>query len=468
MESEEASLQYFAPGRCLFCEGDTSREMYIIRSGRVRITISRVDKEIPITELGKGSFVGEMSLICGIPRTASVTAIEPVYANVITPDAYEHRVYGIPDWIQSIAKTLVERIRRTTIMLTDYIAVGDVPALEQQGIETIPDELQIQEDTQRRAILLAGYFYGESINRVKEVVNKQIARADTPLIIDFSGVVDVDNDVVDYIKELTQSSYVHAGRLKFKNVQLIYNRVSSLKGLSELIESNGMRIRKVDADSFLIREGEMERTMYVVRTGRFQIFRTTKTGETLNLGFSEPGDVIGEMALIREGKRSATVKAIKAATVYAIEPKVLFHGAYDVPEWFMNVIRGLIERLQSTNEMFDSISAATLSDDEETTSEPLGILVDSAKPGFFVLKGNLTFGNIDYLSAVLRNGMYEGIKSMTVDLRRVKLIDRHSIRYLLYMHTALKQGNGNLKLIGNKEKMLWLYKQEQDDMRLEL
>ncbi|MDZ7794517.1 MAG: cyclic nucleotide-binding domain-containing protein [Spirochaetia bacterium] len=273
MDKRESKFQQFKPGEVLFREGDTSRDMYIIRSGRVRITISKGGKEIPITELGKGSFVGEMSLISGIPRTASVIAVERVYANVISREVFENSRFGIPDWIQSIAQTLVERIRHTTIMLSDYIAVGDVPALEDQKVEDVPDTLTIQEDTEENRVVLKGYFCGKHINDVKELVRKTVSKNSSVVTIDFSGVIDIDKDVLNYLKELINSPAAQKEKIRFTNVQLIYNKLSELKGVTSLIDSYKMQIRSVAKGEFLIHEGELARSMYIVRTGKFEIFR---------------------------------------------------------------------------------------------------------------------------------------------------------------------------------------------------
>lgn len=464
MEKPKTKLQRFAPGDRLFREGDKSREMYIIRSGRVRITISKNGKEIPITELGKGSFVGEMSLISGLPRTASVTAIEDVYANVVSSDVFENSKFGIPDWMQSIARTLVERIRKTTIILSDYIAVGDVPAIEGQRIENPTESFRIKENKSRNRIYLKGYFYKESINEVKGLIKKRAVGSNVTITIDFSEVVDIDREVVQYIKELTESSYASEGRIRITNIQLVYNKLSELKGVSSLIDAYQMKIRSLEREEILIKEGEIERSMYVVRTGKFEIFRTSEEGVILPLGTAVAGDVIGEMSLIREGTRSASVRAITSGSVYVVESKDFFHGTYNVPEWFMSVIRGLTERLRNTNEMLSTITAPREEEQEEKPeTEPLTIIVDNKRCGYIILQGHFTLGNLDYFSAIVRRCMYRGEKNLVVDMRDIEEMDRASIRYLLHVYTALRQGGGSLKLLGNKEKITWLYKHKQEE-----
>ena len=44
--------------------------MYIIRTGSVQVLIEKEGKQIPITELGQGQYVGEMSFLTGVKRSA--------------------------------------------------------------------------------------------------------------------------------------------------------------------------------------------------------------------------------------------------------------------------------------------------------------------------------------------------------------------------------------------------------------
>src|SRR5215470_5566245 len=64
-------------GAVLFCSGDDGDAMYLIESGRVRITITDEDqKEITLAELAQGDFFGEMAIIDGKQRSADATIVE--------------------------------------------------------------------------------------------------------------------------------------------------------------------------------------------------------------------------------------------------------------------------------------------------------------------------------------------------------------------------------------------------------
>src|SRR4051812_46057673 len=59
--------------------GDQGTEFYVIQQGRV--VVSAPDDqgaEVKLAELGPGNFLGEISLLDGGPRTATVRALEPV------------------------------------------------------------------------------------------------------------------------------------------------------------------------------------------------------------------------------------------------------------------------------------------------------------------------------------------------------------------------------------------------------
>jgi CRP-like cAMP-binding protein len=62
-------------GEVLFCEGDDGDEMFVIVSGSVAVDVSLHDgKKIVIAEIREGDFIGEMSIVEELPRSASCTA----------------------------------------------------------------------------------------------------------------------------------------------------------------------------------------------------------------------------------------------------------------------------------------------------------------------------------------------------------------------------------------------------------
>jgi CRP-like cAMP-binding protein len=61
----------FKPGDILFREGDTGSEMYVIQSGKVRISRDIQGEDRALALLGPGEFLGEMAILNQKPRGAT-------------------------------------------------------------------------------------------------------------------------------------------------------------------------------------------------------------------------------------------------------------------------------------------------------------------------------------------------------------------------------------------------------------
>lgn len=90
----EAESKRFVPaGTVLFREGDKSREMYILVSGRVRISKRVRNVEKAMTTLPAGEFFGEMAILNDRPRSATATVVEDAELLVVNPETFDALVY---------------------------------------------------------------------------------------------------------------------------------------------------------------------------------------------------------------------------------------------------------------------------------------------------------------------------------------------------------------------------------------
>lgn len=71
-------------GEVLFQQGDLGDQAYLIEQGKLRITAIRKGVELTLNEIGLGEMVGELALIDGGPRTATVVALEDTELKAIT------------------------------------------------------------------------------------------------------------------------------------------------------------------------------------------------------------------------------------------------------------------------------------------------------------------------------------------------------------------------------------------------
>ncbi len=88
-----ASLEHLVrkhpAGTVLFREGDRGATMYVIRSGKVKISKHISDTELTLAVLGPGEFFGEMALLEGLPRSAGATVVEDAALIELEQTAFE-------------------------------------------------------------------------------------------------------------------------------------------------------------------------------------------------------------------------------------------------------------------------------------------------------------------------------------------------------------------------------------------
>ena len=76
MKNGEGSLgRDYKDGDNIFEENSIGKEMYIILTGKVKVTKERGDVETTLATLEEGDFFGEMSLFDNNPRSATVKAL---------------------------------------------------------------------------------------------------------------------------------------------------------------------------------------------------------------------------------------------------------------------------------------------------------------------------------------------------------------------------------------------------------
>ena len=107
----------------LFNKGETGDAMYLIETGRVRISIKDEEqKEITLTELAQGDFFGEMSLIDGRQRSADATVIGDARLAILPRPAFLGFVRSNPDVALGMLAALSDRLRRTDELLRSRVS----------------------------------------------------------------------------------------------------------------------------------------------------------------------------------------------------------------------------------------------------------------------------------------------------------------------------------------------------------
>jgi CRP/FNR family transcriptional regulator, cyclic AMP receptor protein len=115
----------FEAGRVIFQRGDVGREMYVVVSGRVRISVlSSEGRELALHYAGPSSLIGEIAVLTDRPRTADATAMTDVEMLSITRRDFDRIIEARPTVARALIKILCDRISAATEQLQSIALYG--------------------------------------------------------------------------------------------------------------------------------------------------------------------------------------------------------------------------------------------------------------------------------------------------------------------------------------------------------
>lgn len=71
---DAGEVRQHAPAEILLKEGDPAEFVLLVLAGKLEVFVERQGKDLVLTEAGPGAILGELAVLCGIPRSASVRA----------------------------------------------------------------------------------------------------------------------------------------------------------------------------------------------------------------------------------------------------------------------------------------------------------------------------------------------------------------------------------------------------------
>ena len=104
----------YAPGQELFHQGDIGDSAYIIVDGEADVLVDSPNGPIKVATMGKNAFVGEIAILCDVPRTATVTATTKLATIRISKELFFQLVCQFPQMSVEIMRELARRLEHTT------------------------------------------------------------------------------------------------------------------------------------------------------------------------------------------------------------------------------------------------------------------------------------------------------------------------------------------------------------------
>ena len=115
----------FKTGEVLFEQGDPGDAAYIVVEGEAEILVKTPTGPMVVATLEHNAIVGEIAILCDVPRTATVRAASELVALKISKDVFFRLVMDFPQMAVEIMRELAHRLESTTEQLRD--AMSKVP-----------------------------------------------------------------------------------------------------------------------------------------------------------------------------------------------------------------------------------------------------------------------------------------------------------------------------------------------------
>jgi len=164
----------FPPGTVLFRDGELGKEMYVIQSGKVKISKEVRGEEQTLATLDAGEFFGEMAILNNKPRSATATVLEESKMLVIDPKTFESMIKGNTEIAVRMIKKLAQRLEEADHQIENLLlkdsnsrVVHTLARLADSQGQEIPEGTEVSISVQDLAIKC-----GLDASQVEEIAKK--------------------------------------------------------------------------------------------------------------------------------------------------------------------------------------------------------------------------------------------------------------------------------------------------------
>ena len=115
--------------------------------------------------------------------------------------------------------------------------------------------------------------------------------------------------------------------------------------------------RRFPAKSFLCLEGDSSTHVYLIEVGLLRVDRVTAGGRSVLLELATPGDLVGELGVVDDSPRSATVSTVTESRLVTIGAEQFRAAMADSIELTTAVLHRVVERMRALSDQLVEVSA---------------------------------------------------------------------------------------------------------------
>jgi CRP/FNR family cyclic AMP-dependent transcriptional regulator len=109
----------FHPGQAIMRQGEVGDATYVILAGDADVTVDTPGGPLKVAAVTKNDLVGDIAMLCDVPRTATITATSEVVTLRIAKELFFRLIREFPQMAIEIMRVLARRVDNTTSALRD-------------------------------------------------------------------------------------------------------------------------------------------------------------------------------------------------------------------------------------------------------------------------------------------------------------------------------------------------------------
>lgn len=112
----------FKAGDVLFRQDEMGTCAYILLNGDAEVVVSGPGGPLAVATLGANEIVGEIAILCDVPRTATVQAVTDLDTLCVPKDHFLQMITDFPQMGLEIMRVLAHRLEKTTLRLREVLS----------------------------------------------------------------------------------------------------------------------------------------------------------------------------------------------------------------------------------------------------------------------------------------------------------------------------------------------------------
>ncbi len=182
-------------------------------------------------------------------------------------------------------------------------------------------------------------------------------------------------------------------------------------------------VRSFPKHSVLMNEGDQSDSLHIILEGRIKVFVSDERGKQITLRIQGPNEMFGELALIDEAPRSASVMTLQPSRIAVISKDDLLRFLASDPGFAFKLLKRLVQHVRM---LTDNVKSLALLDVYGRVARTL-LTLGTEESGTLVIKERLTHQELADMVGASR----EMVSKIMKDLARGGYIENHGSQLMI-------------------------------------